>query len=170
MYDIIETLVEVAGEHGHSPAQTALAYLLGKPGVTSWWSGPGRAEQLADNLASATWSLDEGARQRLDDVSALPLLYPYWHQRNTARDRLSAGDLTFSAAGSSQGAARLARPDQAERVAGRVEEHPESRAGLELGFPGAELEHRLFGDIEVGHVKVDVGLLGVLGARPHGGR
>ena len=95
MYAIIEALVEVAGEHGHSPAQTALAYLLGKPAVTSLVIGARSAEQLADNLASATWSLDEGARQRLDEVSAVPIIYPYWHQRNSASDRLSAGDLTL---------------------------------------------------------------------------
>jgi aryl-alcohol dehydrogenase-like predicted oxidoreductase len=95
MYDIIEALVEVAGEHGHSPAQTALAYLLGKPAVTSVVVGARSGQQLADNLEATSWSLDEGARQRLDEVSAIPLLYPYWHQRNTARDRLSPGDLTL---------------------------------------------------------------------------
>ena len=95
MYKIIETLVEVAGEHGHSPAQTALAFLLGRPAVTSLIVGARSGEQLADNLASSTWSLDEAARQRLDEVSAVPLLYPYWHQRNSAGDRLSAGDLTL---------------------------------------------------------------------------
>ena len=52
-------------------------------------------------------------------------------------------------------------------MAGGVEEHPESRSRLELGFPGAELEHGLFGDVEVGHVEIDMGLLGVLGGRPH---
>ena len=95
MYAIIETLVEVAREHGHSPAQTALAYLLAKPAVTSLVVGARSGEQLADNLDSATWSLDEGARQRLDEVSAVPLIYPYWHQRNTSSDRLSPGDLTL---------------------------------------------------------------------------
>ena len=35
MYDIIETLVEVAAARGVSPAQVALAYLLGRPAVTS---------------------------------------------------------------------------------------------------------------------------------------
>ena len=95
MYDIVEALVEVAREHGHSPAQTALAYLLGKPAVTSVVVGARSAEQLADNLEAASWSLDEGARQRLDEVSAVPLLYPYWHQRITATDRLSPGDLTL---------------------------------------------------------------------------
>jgi aryl-alcohol dehydrogenase-like predicted oxidoreductase len=95
MYNIIDALVEVAGEHGHSPAQTALAYLLGKPGVTSLVVGARSTEQLADNLESSTWALDEAARQRLDEVSAVPFIYPYWHQRNTAKDRLSAGDLTL---------------------------------------------------------------------------
>jgi hypothetical protein len=28
-------------------------------------------------------------------VSALPLLYPYWHQAKTASDRLSPADLTL---------------------------------------------------------------------------
>ena len=31
-------------------------------------------------------------RLRLDEASALPLLYPYWHQVRTARDRLSDAD------------------------------------------------------------------------------
>jgi hypothetical protein len=32
---------------------------------------------------------------RLDKASAPPLIYPYWHQANTASDRLSAADLTL---------------------------------------------------------------------------
>jgi hypothetical protein len=31
----------------------------------------------------------------LDDVSAMPLLYPQWHQAKTSGDRLSAADLTL---------------------------------------------------------------------------
>ncbi|MDT4902571.1 MAG: hypothetical protein QOH52_587, partial [Pseudonocardiales bacterium] len=30
---------------------------------------------------------------KLEKVSRPPLLYPYWHQRNTANDRLSDADL-----------------------------------------------------------------------------
>jgi len=33
--------------------------------------------------------------RRLDKVSAPVLLYPYWHQAKTARDRLSPADLTL---------------------------------------------------------------------------
>ena len=32
---------------------------------------------------------------RLEEVSRPPLLYPYWHQRNTANDRLSEADLSL---------------------------------------------------------------------------
>jgi hypothetical protein len=39
--------------------------------------------------------LSASQRERLDKVSAPPLLYPYWHQRNTASDRLSAADLSL---------------------------------------------------------------------------
>jgi len=34
-------------------------------------------------------------RQRLDAVSAPPVLYPYWHQLRTAKDRLGAADLSL---------------------------------------------------------------------------
>ena len=36
-------------------------------------------------------------RAQLDKVSAPPLIYPYWHQAKTARDRLSPADLTLLA-------------------------------------------------------------------------
>jgi aryl-alcohol dehydrogenase-like predicted oxidoreductase len=95
LYDVIEALVAVADEHGHSPAQTALAYLLGKPGVTSLVVGARSGDQLADNLGAASWELDAAARDRLDKISAPPLIYPYWHQAKTASDRLSPGDLSL---------------------------------------------------------------------------
>jgi aryl-alcohol dehydrogenase-like predicted oxidoreductase len=102
MYDIVDVLVDVAEEHGHSPAQTALAYLLGKPAVTSVIVGARKPEQLADNLGSSEWQLDPTARARLDEASALRLIYPYWHQANTATDRLSAGDRSLLGTGPSK--------------------------------------------------------------------
>ena len=53
LYDTIEVLVEVAEAHGVSAAQVALAWLLGRPGVTSLIVGARTEEQLADNLAAA---------------------------------------------------------------------------------------------------------------------
>ena len=92
MYDIIETLVEVATARGKSPAQTALAYLLGRPAVTSVIIGARTEEQLTDNLDSAEWTLTEDERATLDKASAPRLIYPYWHQAKTAPERLSPAD------------------------------------------------------------------------------
>jgi hypothetical protein len=53
--------------------------------------------QLADNLAAASLTLSPEERRKLDEISRLPLLYPYWHQAWTAKDRLSAADLALLA-------------------------------------------------------------------------
>ncbi len=95
LYDTVEALVGIAEARGVSAARVALAYLLGRPGVTSLIIGARTREQLADNLAAADLTLDEDERARLDKVSALPLTYPYWHQAKTARDRLSPADLSL---------------------------------------------------------------------------
>ena len=100
MYDIIEVLVDVAAKLDASPAQVALAYLLGRPSVSSVIVGARNSAQLADNLAAADLTLDDAARQQLDAVSALPLIYPYWHQAWTASDRLSTGDKVLLQSGS----------------------------------------------------------------------
>jgi aryl-alcohol dehydrogenase-like predicted oxidoreductase len=95
LYDTIDTLVEIADGHSVSAAQVALAWLLGRPGVASVVVGARTEEQLADNLAAARLRLSEDERQSLDEVSAPPLLYPFWHQAKTASDRLSRADLTL---------------------------------------------------------------------------
>jgi aryl-alcohol dehydrogenase-like predicted oxidoreductase len=95
LYDTIEVLVQIADGHGVSAAQVALAWLLGRPAVTSLVIGARTTEQLADNLAAAELTLSEEERARLDEVSAMPLNYPYWHQANTAQDRLSPADLSL---------------------------------------------------------------------------
>jgi aryl-alcohol dehydrogenase-like predicted oxidoreductase len=95
LYDIVDALVEIGEGRGVSAAQVALAYTLGKPGVTSLVIGARKEEQLVDNLAAADLELAADERARLDEVSAPPLLYPYWHQAKTAADRLSEADLSL---------------------------------------------------------------------------
>jgi len=95
LYDTIEVLVEIAGEHDVSPARVALAWLLGRRGITTLIVGARTDEQLADNLAAADLDLSSEQRDRLEAVSRPPLIYPYWHQRSTAADRLSAADLSL---------------------------------------------------------------------------
>ncbi len=95
LYDIVEILIEIGLQHGVSGAQVALAWTLGRPAVTSAVIGARTAEQLADNLAAASLVLLPDERARLDAASAPALIYPFWHQAKTARDRLSAADLTL---------------------------------------------------------------------------
>jgi aryl-alcohol dehydrogenase-like predicted oxidoreductase len=97
LYDTVEVLIRIAADHGVSAAQVALAWALGRPGITSLVIGARTSEQLADNLAAAELTLNDTERAELDKASAMPLLYPYWHQIRTSTDRLSAADLTLLA-------------------------------------------------------------------------
>ena len=98
LYDIVEVLVDIAEERGVSAARVALAWLLGRPGVSTVVVGARTEEQLADNLAAADLELSAEERVRLDEVSAPPLLYPHWHQARTASDRLGEPELSLLAA------------------------------------------------------------------------
>jgi len=95
LYDTVEVLVGIGADRGVSAARVALAYVLGRPAVTSLVIGARTSEQLADNLAAADLTLTADERAKLDEASALPLLYPHWHQAKTASDRLSPADLTL---------------------------------------------------------------------------
>jgi aryl-alcohol dehydrogenase-like predicted oxidoreductase len=95
LYDIVDVLVEVAEDRGVSAAQVALSWLLGRAGVASVIVGARTDEQLADNLEAAELELSEEERRRLDEVSAPPLIYPFWHQAKTASDRLGPADLSL---------------------------------------------------------------------------
>jgi aryl-alcohol dehydrogenase-like predicted oxidoreductase len=95
LYDTVDVLVEIGAGHGVSAAQVALAYTLAKPAVTSVIVGARTEEQLADNLAAARLTLSQDEVRQLDDVSGVPLMYPYWHQANTAVGRLNTADLSL---------------------------------------------------------------------------
>jgi aryl-alcohol dehydrogenase-like predicted oxidoreductase len=93
LHDIVEVLLAVAEAHAVSAAQVALAWLLTRPGIVSVIIGARSDEQLADNLRAAELTLTGDEIARLEAVSRPPLLYPYWHQKQTASDRLSPADL-----------------------------------------------------------------------------
>lgn len=57
--------------------------------------GAKNEEQLKDNMAAIDLELTDEERARLDAISAPPLAYPYWHQAESAADRLSDADLTL---------------------------------------------------------------------------
>jgi diketogulonate reductase-like aldo/keto reductase len=71
--------------------------LLGRPAVTSVIIGGRTEAQFRDNLASVNVKLTDDERARLDKVSQPPLIYPYWHQSWTAKDRLGHADLVLHA-------------------------------------------------------------------------
>ena len=56
---IADRVVEVAGRLGHSPAQVAVAWLLGKPGVTAPVVGVSKISQLDQLVAATEITLDE---------------------------------------------------------------------------------------------------------------
>jgi aryl-alcohol dehydrogenase-like predicted oxidoreductase len=87
-FDVVDALDDVAKARGVSVPQVALNWLLRRPGVTSVVVGARTLDQLADNLVAASWELTPDEVRRLDEVSARPLPYPYWHQRKFNGDRL----------------------------------------------------------------------------------
>ena len=96
LYDTIETLVEIGDGHGVSAAQTALAWLLTRPTVSSVIVGARTDEQLADNLKAAELQLSadelERAREGQPPGPAVPVLAPV---ADRSADRLSPADLTL---------------------------------------------------------------------------
>ena len=95
LYDIIERLIEIGEEHSVSAAEVALAWLLHRPAVASVVIGANTEAQLRTNLKAVDLRLTDSDMERLNAVSKLPLLYPYWHQALTANDRLGAVDLAL---------------------------------------------------------------------------
>jgi aryl-alcohol dehydrogenase-like predicted oxidoreductase len=95
LYNIVDALVEIAESRKVSAAQISLAYTLGRPGITSLVIGARTEAQLADNLAAANLTLSSEEMARLDSASLPRLLYPYWHQAKTAKERLGPADLSL---------------------------------------------------------------------------
>jgi 1-deoxyxylulose-5-phosphate synthase len=66
-FDVVDRVVEVAGERGVAPAQVALAWLLHKPGVTAPIVGATKVEHIEDALAAEQLSLSEEEIARLEE-------------------------------------------------------------------------------------------------------
>jgi aryl-alcohol dehydrogenase-like predicted oxidoreductase len=93
-YDVVEELLSIADARGVSAAQVALNWLRAKEVVSSVLIGARTMQQLDENLAAAQWELTDEELLRLDQVSAIPVQYPYWQQR-----RSKAARLKYNAAG-----------------------------------------------------------------------
>ena len=67
---ILAALDEVALEHGATPAQVALAWLMARPSVTAPIASATNVEQLEELIAATRLRLDAAAIERLDRASA----------------------------------------------------------------------------------------------------
>ena len=81
LFRVVDVLDELAAETGKSVAQVALNWVLQRPTVVNLVIGARNEEQLKQNLAAVGWNLTVEQVKRLDAASDVPLVYPYWHQR-----------------------------------------------------------------------------------------
>ena len=75
-WQIVAEVQEIAREIACSPAQVALAWVLGKSSVASMIVGASRVEQLQENLKALEIRFTPEQKARLDEVSALEPRYP----------------------------------------------------------------------------------------------
>ncbi len=92
LWNIVDVLVSIGDARGISAAQVALAWLLSRPGVSSLVVGGRTEAQFEDNFGAVGLVLTPEELARLNEVSRVPLIYPYWHQGNFATSRFSAAD------------------------------------------------------------------------------
>jgi aryl-alcohol dehydrogenase-like predicted oxidoreductase len=84
VYKVVDALDAVAAETGKTVPQVALNWVLGRPTVSSVIVGARNEEQLRQNLGAVGWTLTPDQVKRLDEASAKPAAYPYWHQAGFA--------------------------------------------------------------------------------------
>ena len=66
-FDVVDRLALVAAERGAPPAQAALAWLLGRPGVTAPIVGATKLGHISDALAAVPLTLTEQEAARLEE-------------------------------------------------------------------------------------------------------
>ena len=81
LYAVVDVMDEIAKETGKTVPQIALNWLLQRPTVSTLVIGARNEEQLRANLGALEWKLAPEQIARLDAVSNVPPVYPYWHQR-----------------------------------------------------------------------------------------
>ncbi|MGH9017547.1 MAG: aldo/keto reductase [Acidimicrobiales bacterium] len=79
-FAIVSEVTAVAGELGSTPTAVSLAWLLGRPGVTSVIIGPRTAGQLGQNMEGFDLDLPSEAGKRLSRISRKPVSYPWYMQ------------------------------------------------------------------------------------------
>ena len=86
LYKVVDALDAVAKETGKSVPQIAINWLLQRPTVANIIIGARNEEQLRQNLEAVGWNLTAEQVATLDAASAVPKIYPYWHQAQFDRN------------------------------------------------------------------------------------
>jgi aryl-alcohol dehydrogenase-like predicted oxidoreductase len=77
-FKVVDCLKEIAKAHSASVAQTAMAWLITKPVVSSVIVGASKMGQLEDNLGAIKVELEIAEIQQLDELTKPVPLYPHW--------------------------------------------------------------------------------------------
>ncbi|WP_194908791.1 aldo/keto reductase [Catenulispora rubra] len=88
---IVDALHSVAEEVGATDAQVALAWVQGRPGITSTLIGARRIDQFEANLGALDVTLTDAQQAALNEVSAPKLNFPADNNRQLARMLQFAG-------------------------------------------------------------------------------
>jgi aryl-alcohol dehydrogenase-like predicted oxidoreductase len=67
---LLDALDKVAAAHASTPASVALAWLMGRPGVTAPIASATSSAQLKELIAAASLKLDAGSIKLLDQASS----------------------------------------------------------------------------------------------------
>jgi aryl-alcohol dehydrogenase-like predicted oxidoreductase len=78
LWRCLDVLRPIGEAHRCSPARVAIAWLLTRPTVSSVIVGARTTDQLDDNIAAASLKLSPEEAARIDEVSAIPSVYPAW--------------------------------------------------------------------------------------------
>ncbi len=97
LWNIVDVLDDIASSRRVTAAQVSLAWTLTRPGIASLVVGGLTEQHFQDNIAAVDLKLSDEELDRLNQVSQLPYVYPYWHQHNFAQERFSAGDWALHA-------------------------------------------------------------------------
>ena len=80
LFKVVDALEAVARATGKTVPQIAINWLLQRPSVANVIVGARNEEQLRQNLGAVGWNLTAEQIKQLDEASATPKTYPYWHQ------------------------------------------------------------------------------------------
>jgi aryl-alcohol dehydrogenase-like predicted oxidoreductase len=105
-FDAVDALEEVARARGVSIAQTALAWLLARPAVSSVIIGANKMSQLEDNLKAVELRLSPEEIERLSRTTEPAAQYPQWMVELQGAGRSTENEGTGGAQSASAAAGR----------------------------------------------------------------